>query len=110
MNEELNGQTNLFGDDTVVTEEPVINNEDALRDVIKDSYDKIRLQAMLLGAQTTLRVVLDKIDTAMNQPGKRSMNDYKRLVKEITNFCVTGLSKTVNADGTTSDEDETTQN
>jgi hypothetical protein len=35
------------------------------------------------------------------KPGKRTMNDYKRFIKDLKNFCDTGLSRKVNADGET---------
>ena len=44
------------------------------------------------------------------KPGKRTLNDYRRLVKDIRGFCETGVSRKINADGTTSEktEEETT--
>ena len=36
-----------------------------------------------------------KITKAKQQPGKRSMNDYKRLIKELEQFCATGLSRKI---------------
>ena len=76
-------------------------NDDALRAAIEDQLSKIRRQSMLLGAQTFCKVVFDKITAAENQPGKMSLNDHKRLIKDIKSFCKTGLSRKVNADGET---------
>ena len=75
--------------------------DDELKSAIAEQFEKIRVQNLLLGAQTACRVVLDKIIVAETQPGKWTMNDYKRLVKDIKQFCTTGLSRKVNADGTT---------
>lgn len=90
--------------------------EDPLKEAIEAQMKKIQRQSMLIGAQTILRVVLDKIVAAENKPGKTSMNDYKRLIKDLKNFCNTGLSRKVNADGETElieeeyDAEETVQN
>ena len=82
-----------------------------LRSAIEDQMSKIRTQAMLLGFQVSCSSVLNKIDEVMSKPGKRSMNDYKRLIKDIEKFCKTGISRQVNEDGTTAIiENETVQN
>ena len=88
---------------------------DELKSAVEEQLEKVRLQNLLIGAQTVCRVVLDKIIAAEAQPGKWTMNDYKRLVKDIKKFCTTGLSRKVNTDGTTepieeSAETETAQN
>jgi hypothetical protein len=64
---------------------------------------------MLLGAQTACNVILQKMIKWNNQPGKRSLNDHRRLLKEIQEFCEIGISRKVNPDGTTSpiEEDNT---
>ena len=84
-------------------------DKDELTKAVETTMEQIRTQSMLLGAQAMCSVVLQKITVAMKKPGKRSMNDYKRLVKEITDFCETGLSSKVNADGTTSPIDDNTK-
>lgn len=90
--------------------------EDAFREAVEEQLGKIRRQNLMLGAQTICRTVLDKIITAEAMPGKRTMNDYKRLIKDLKNFCMTGLSRKVNADGETepveaeSPTEETVQN
>ena len=79
------------------------NNDpkDALKEAIEANFQNFQRQSMLLGAQTILRVVLEKIVVVENKPGKISMNDYKRLVKDLKNFCVTGLSRDISNDMTT---------
>ena len=76
-------------------------NQDPLKDAIEAQMKKIQRQSMLIGAQTMCRVILEKIIVAEVKPGKRTMNDYKRLIKDIKNFCETGISRKVNADGET---------
>lgn len=88
---------------------PTEAEKDELTKAVEETMEKIRTQSMLLGAQAMCTVVLQKITVAMNQPGKRSMNDYKRLVKDIEDFCRTGLSRTVNPDGTTSPVNDNTK-
>lgn len=101
--EENSGQLSLF-EEQVPEFHP--KADDDLKKAIENTMEKIRIQAMLLGGQTMLRVILGKITAAQNQPGKRTMNDYKRLIKDIEQFCNVGLSRQVNADG----EAETVQN
>lgn len=99
-------------DDTMkntATEELVNNTaetEDTIEEVVKEEMQKIQRQNLLLGAQTMCRVILDKIITFKTKPGKPTMNDYKRLVKDIESFCTTGLSRKVTADGETVPRDE----
>lgn len=83
--------------------------DDQLKEAIEAQMQKIARQNMLIGAQTICSVILQKIITAMNKPGKRTMNDYKRIIKDIQKFCETGLSRKVNKDGETEPiEEETT--
>lgn len=93
------------------TDESIIDI-DLVQETIEEQFEKIRTQAMLLGFQVAIKSILDKIIEVETKPGKRSMNDYKRLIKDIRGFCQTGLSRKVNLDGTTSpvDESETVQN
>ena len=79
-------------------------NNDELRDAVKDIMNKNRTQALLLGAQAMCSTILQKITTFERKQGKITMNDYKRLVKDIKGFCEIGLSRKVNLDGTTSQE------
>lgn len=86
-------------------------NTDELKGAIEDTLSKIRTQSMLLGAQAACQIIADKIYTFESSYGKKSANDYKRLIKDIKSFCNTGLSRKVNADGTTEPvEAETVQN
>ena len=100
----------------VVDEESTKMPDDQLKEAINEQLKKIQRQNLLLGAQSACSVILEKITTAINKPGRRTMNDYKRLIKDIQNFCETGISRKVNADGETesinkeSAESETVQN
>lgn len=76
--------------------------KDPLKEAIEEQLNKIRTQSLLLGAQTSCSVILQKIAVWEKQPGKRTLNDHRRLVKEIREFCRVGISRKVNPDGTTS--------
>ena len=106
----IDEQMNLVTDDEIEAVEDNDNQNveenDPLKKAIADKLSEIRTQAMLLGAQSTCQVIINTITAALNQPGKRTMNDYKRLVKNIRRFCEIGLSRTVNPDGTTTPKDE----
>lgn len=104
--EELVEQAIPTEKDVVTTEEE--KTEDPLKEAIEEQLKKIQRQNLLIGAQTVCTVILEKIMSAMKQPGKRTMNDYKRLVKDIENFCKVGLSHKVNADGETEPINEET--
>ncbi len=79
---------------------------DELKDAISQTLEKIRTQNLLLGAQSMCSVILQKITAFEHKQGKITMNDYKRLVKDIKGFCTIGISRKVNADGTTSEKTE----
>ena len=81
-----------------------------LKDAISQTLEKIRTQNLLLGAQSMCSVILQKIMEFEMKPGKRTLNDYRRLVKDIRGFCETGVSRKINADGTISEKtkEETT--
>jgi hypothetical protein len=91
--------------DETIKNESVVNEttveEDPLKEAINEQLKKIQRQNLLLGAQTICHTVLEKILKAENQPGKRTMNDYRRLIKDLKKFCETGLSRKVNTDGET---------
>jgi hypothetical protein len=104
---------------TTSTEEEITTTEqetDPLKEAVEEQLKKIQRQNLLLGAQTVCHVIRDKIIATESKPGKTTMADYRRLVKDILNFCTTGLLRKVNADGETepvveeSSEEQTVQN
>ena len=80
------------------------NNE--LKDAISETVKKVRNQALLLGSQAMCSTILQKIKVFEQKPGKLTLNDHRRLVADIKNFCEIGLSRKVNLDGTTSIKDD----
>lgn len=104
MEETIKNLTEETVDETVdemIEEQTEGDSDDPLKAAIEAQMKKIQRQSMLIGAQTSCTVILNKITAAMNKPGKRTMNDYKRIIKDIESFCRTGLSRKVNADGET---------
>lgn len=89
-------------------------DNDELKNAIEAQMRKLRTQSMLMGAQSVCQVILQKIITHKAKPGKKSYRDFERLVDDIEQFCRTGISRQVNADGTvsakTEAEDSTVQN
>lgn len=76
--------------------------KDDLKSAIEAQFEKLRTQSMLLGAQVSCSVILQKIVAFEKQPGKRTLNDHRRLIKDIKHFVEVGVSRKVNPDGTTS--------
>ena len=81
-------------------------DNDQLKSAIEEQMRKLRTQSMLLGAQSICQVILQKIYAVQQKPGKKTYRDYERLIKDVQQFCETGISRTVNADGTTSEKTE----
>ena len=99
ITETLGGQMSLFVED----DKPEQNSdtEQELRNAVEEQLSKVRSQSMLLGAQVSCKVILDKITMFEASNGKKTNNDHKRLIKDIKHFCQVGLSRKVNFDGTT---------
>ena len=73
-----------------------IDKED-LEKSIKQETDKIYRTGLTLGAQTMSYMIIEKINKFNTTQGKKTANDYKRLIKDIGNFCSIAVFK--NADG-----------
>ena len=83
-----------------------VNKDEEFTKAVEEQMSKLRTQSMLLGAQSICRVILQKIYDAQAKPGKKSYRDLERLIADIKQFCETGISRKVNADGTTSPIEE----
>lgn len=73
--------------------------DEALKEAITTQIEKVRMAALLNGSKAICGVVLQCIAEFQRQSGKKSANDYKRLIKKISNFCSVSLGKTVNENG-----------
>lgn len=69
--------------------------EEKMKEQINNVLEELRTQAMLLGCQSFCKVVLDIINKWEAEPSTKTMNDYKRIVKRIREFCITGLKNKV---------------
>lgn len=101
--DEINTNVELEEETVQVDEGDTSNmSNDELKSAIENQMSNLRRQSILIGAQTACNVILQKIYTHQAKPGKKSYRDYERLVADIKQFCETGISRKINADGTTS--------
>lgn len=91
-------------DNSLIDEEA--KTDDELKSAIETKLQEIQTQNLLIGAQTACTVILQKIAAWEAQPGKRTLNDHRRIIKDIKEFCQTGISRKVNPDGMTSPRNE----
>lgn len=85
-------------------------DEEQFKVAVEETLEKVRTQSMLIGCQVICQTILDKIHAFESSNGKKSTNDYKRCIKDLKQFCTTGVSRTINPDGTTTPKDEAVQN
>ena len=68
-------------------------NEEELRKVIKRWFEATRTDGLKIGAQLISAAVYAAIQKNLNKEGKITMNDYKRVIKEITKIVQVQLTK-----------------
>lgn len=81
-------------DENINVVEDTTNEETATNDIenefktkVENVVEKIRTQALLLGARSMCVTIANMIDGDINKPGKRSMADMRRIVKKVRDFC-----------------------
>ena len=89
--------------DVIEEQESNVINDEELKNAIEVQLSKIRNQAMVVGLKVACSAIQDRLDVFERSPGKKTNNDYKRLVKDIRKFVEQGLSNE-------NVEDETVQN
>ena len=62
-------------------------DEEELKKSVDEVLEKVRTQAMLLGARAMCVNIVRMIEEDLNKPGKRTMNDLKRVIKRVRDFC-----------------------
>jgi uncharacterized protein YgfB (UPF0149 family) len=62
-------------------------DEEELKKSVDEVLEKVRTQAMLLGARAMCVNIMKMIDEDLTKPGKRTMNDMKRIIKRVRDFC-----------------------
>lgn len=82
---------------------------DEVKAKAEEKFTKFQSDMMILGLRISARTINSMIVEFKQSPGKKSTNDYKRLIKKIEEFC--GRALTV--DEKSNDElatEETVQN
>ena len=74
-------------EDVATNDEANDTQDNELKEKLSDAVEKLRTQAMLLGARVMTVTIANMIDGDMNKPGKRTMADMRRLVKKVRDFC-----------------------
>lgn len=84
----------------------LMDNEE-FKEAVQAQMRKIHNQGMIVGFQTACHTMLDKIHAFESGTGKKSNNDYKRLMKEIKRFCDIGVSRKANTSDESNETEET---
>lgn len=66
---------------------------DELKAKTEEKFSKFQSDMMILGVRIGSRTINNMIVEFKKSPGKKSTNDYKRLVKKIEEFCNRSLAK-----------------
>ena len=74
-------------EDVATNDEANDTQDNELKEKLSDAVEKLRTQAMLLGARAMTVTIANMIDGDMNKPGKSTMADMRRLVKKVRDFC-----------------------
>ena len=102
----MNENINVVEDTT--NEETAINDvENEFKTKVENVVEKIRTQALLLGARSMCVTIANMIDGDINKPGKRSMADMRRIVKKVRDFCKTAINHTVETPSFDDEEEKT---
>ena len=99
-------QNTSVEEEVVSQDVQLTEGQKTFQNAVEAQLQKIRNQSMLIGFQTALGVVLEKILAVKGKPGKTTLRDYERLMKDIEQFCLTGLERKVDEDD---DESNTTK-
>lgn len=89
-------------DETKKAADEMTNDE--LRNAVEEQLKKVQIAALLSGSKAICGVVLQYIEEFQKQSGKKSANDYKRLIKKITKFCAVSLGKDIDENGNVVDK------
>ena len=76
-----------------VVEEIKNANEDELRKVIKDWFERIHTDGLKLGASYISAAIYGVIKKHTKKAGKISLNDYKRMTAEIVKIIAVQLTE-----------------
>ena len=68
-------------------------DEENLKKVIEEWFERTRTDGLKIGAQMVSTVVLNIIKTHTKKPGKTSLRDYERMTKDITDLLLVQMKK-----------------
>ena len=109
-NVELNEQEDFKQDEQKVK----LTDDQDFKDLVYERMRKIHSDGMIVGFQTACHTALDKIYAFERSSGKKSTNDYKRCLKDIKKFFEIGISRKLNSNEESNQEEnaetETVQN
>ncbi len=66
---------------------------DEVKAKAEEKFSKFQSDMMILGVRIASRTINNMIAEFKQSTGKKSTNDYKRLVKKIEDFCNRSLAK-----------------
>lgn len=68
-------------------------NEDELKKIIEDWFERTRTDGLKIGAQFIAAAVMGKIEKHLSKPGKASLRDYERCIADIKKILIVQLTK-----------------
>ena len=86
-----------FDNSEQLNPEEMSNDEfqDALEEAMKKQFEKVRIAGMLAGAKGICVVITQYIYEFNSSYGKKTLNDHRRLLKKINEFCYVSLGKKI---------------
>lgn len=76
-------------------------DEENLKKVIEDWFERTRTDGLKIGAQFIAAAVMGKIEKHLSKPGKPSLRDYERCIADIKKILVVQLTKQNDLEETT---------
>jgi hypothetical protein len=79
---------------------------DEVKAKAEEKFSKFQSDMMILGVRIGSRTINNMITEFKQTPGKKSANDYKRLIKRIEDFCNRSLAKDESDEKSSTEETE----
>lgn len=105
---EFNEQEVLPEEETNEQTNDTLAEDDEFKKLVYERMRKIHNEGMVVGLQTACHTILDIVYSFERRAGKKSANDYKRLIKDVKRFCEVGTSSNKNSNSDTENAEETT--
>lgn len=68
-------------------------DEESLKKVIEDWFERTRTDGLKIGAQFIAAAVMGKIEKHLSKPGKTSLRDYERCIADIKKILTVQLTR-----------------